>query len=348
MVAVQLSPALKSVSGFKVKVAGPPLTVAVCAPLVAHEMLYQAPDTVTGSLKVTVMLLASATLVAPLVGTVLATVGGRSLAPQLLAGELALRGCRAAPDNTSKSLPLLSVSWHPSDLRTPPCWLVRPTPLLMVTPPSALLEVPQAAKSTIFACGKAHGVAVAPHPRAVAMFAGGIGLPNPCAFIVQRVDENRRCRGALVRQHLIPGRRELHGSHTRINDRASAQICRGCPGCGTLACAKGAVGKPPVVSEIDLCARGDIGEQDEGELVWVVSVVSDNSDIACRKRGRLWRSRRGCGQRREGEGHGQDQQSDKTRRCVEGCMGALSFERGMGMGRGAGRGMIVHCGANGK
>ena len=74
---------------------------------------------------------------------------------------------------------LLSVSWHPPPFRTPPCWLVRAAPLFIDTPPSALLDVPHAVRSTIRESGNEHGVAVAPHPKVVAMLAKAI-LPLLC------------------------------------------------------------------------------------------------------------------------------------------------------------------------
>src|SRR5262249_57222463 len=62
-----------------VNVDGPPLTVAVCGPLEAHESVNQVPLTFTGSLNVTVILLLRGTFVAPFAGTVLETDGGCSV-----------------------------------------------------------------------------------------------------------------------------------------------------------------------------------------------------------------------------------------------------------------------------
>ncbi len=75
MVTVQSSLAVKSESGLSVYVVGPPLTVAVCVPEVAQEMVYHAPLTVTASLKVTVMLASTATPVALSAGEVEVTDG---------------------------------------------------------------------------------------------------------------------------------------------------------------------------------------------------------------------------------------------------------------------------------
>ena len=58
----------KSASGSMVKVVGPPLAVAVWAPLVAHEIEYHEPVTLTGSLKVTETFAAVATSVASIPG----------------------------------------------------------------------------------------------------------------------------------------------------------------------------------------------------------------------------------------------------------------------------------------
>src|SRR4051812_24370395 len=102
-VTVHVSLAAKSVSGFSVKVVGPPLTVAVWAPLLAQEMLNQLPLTATGSLKVMSMLASSATPAAPLDGIVLATVGAVSL----------LRGF-GAPAVKSSALLLVSTAPFPA------------------------------------------------------------------------------------------------------------------------------------------------------------------------------------------------------------------------------------------
>src|SRR5438874_4290752 len=80
-VTVQLSLFAKSASGFSVKAVGPPLALAVCAPLVAQEIVYQLPATSTGSPKVTVTSALTATLVAPPAGDVLETAGAASGPP---------------------------------------------------------------------------------------------------------------------------------------------------------------------------------------------------------------------------------------------------------------------------
>ncbi len=78
MVTVQSSPRLKLMSGLRTQALGPPETTAVWLPLTAQEMLYQAPLTVTGSLKTMLMFAATPTSVAVLPGFVLETVGGTS------------------------------------------------------------------------------------------------------------------------------------------------------------------------------------------------------------------------------------------------------------------------------
>ncbi len=75
---VHSSSLAKSLSGSRVNVVGPPVTVAVWAPDDAHEIVNQVPVTLTGSEKVMSMLEARATPVAALVGVVLDTVGARS------------------------------------------------------------------------------------------------------------------------------------------------------------------------------------------------------------------------------------------------------------------------------
>src|SRR5688572_12847348 len=90
-------------------------------------------------------------------------VAGGGVEPQKTAAEEELRGTGA--DTTSKSLLLLSVSWQPLVFLTDPCELVNAAPLFTLAPPSALLAVPHATRSTIMECGRVHGVAVAPHPK---------------------------------------------------------------------------------------------------------------------------------------------------------------------------------------
>src|SRR6266508_1470676 len=67
-----------SVDESSVKLVGPPLTVAVCEPLFAHATVNQLPITLTGSLKVTVIVASSATLVAFGAGAVAITNGATS------------------------------------------------------------------------------------------------------------------------------------------------------------------------------------------------------------------------------------------------------------------------------
>src|SRR3954466_2647752 len=80
IVAVQLSPATKSVFGLMVKVVGPPVTTVSATlrvPLVAQTIWNQFPVTFTGSLKVIVRS-APARVAPPLTGTVAVTEGAVS------------------------------------------------------------------------------------------------------------------------------------------------------------------------------------------------------------------------------------------------------------------------------
>src|SRR5215207_11239978 len=77
-VTVQRSPPAKSTPGLSVKVVGPPVTTAVCAPLVAQETVNQLPATFTGSLKVMLMSALVVAPVAPFAGVVDETAGGVS------------------------------------------------------------------------------------------------------------------------------------------------------------------------------------------------------------------------------------------------------------------------------
>jgi hypothetical protein len=105
---VQDSALAKSLSGSSVNVVGPPLAVAVCDPLVEHEIEYQAPVTSTASLNVIEMFALTATSLAPFDGVVLVTLGGSSR--QLPNGEAVLRGFGPP---TVKSAALLFVSSQP-------------------------------------------------------------------------------------------------------------------------------------------------------------------------------------------------------------------------------------------
>ena len=69
----------KFVSGSMVKPTGPPVTVAVWAPLELHAIVYQPSVTVTGSLKLTVTLAPTPTFESPSDGVVLCTVGASSV-----------------------------------------------------------------------------------------------------------------------------------------------------------------------------------------------------------------------------------------------------------------------------
>ncbi len=78
-VTAQFSPNVNETSGSSVNVVGPPPTVAVCAPLVVHEIVNHDPDTFTGSLKVIEMFVPAAASVAPLPGVVVDTPGAASV-----------------------------------------------------------------------------------------------------------------------------------------------------------------------------------------------------------------------------------------------------------------------------
>src|SRR5947207_6801261 len=105
----------KSVSGSSVKVVGPPVTVAVCAPLVRHTIRNQDPMTSTGSLNVTVMLLPTGIPAAPAAGVRAVRVGGSSPVQAWRAEDL-LRG--VGPPLVTKSKEFESVSVQPSDRRS--------------------------------------------------------------------------------------------------------------------------------------------------------------------------------------------------------------------------------------
>src|SRR4029079_8770674 len=120
-VTVQLSENAKSMAGSSVNVVGPPLCAAVCEPLVAQTIVYQALDTFTASLKVMVMSVLKATADAPASGDVAVTAG--ALSPvQKWKFDAVLRGAGAP---MSKSATLLSVSVQPSALRMAAVLLLR-------------------------------------------------------------------------------------------------------------------------------------------------------------------------------------------------------------------------------
>ena len=85
--------------GLIVKAVGPPVTtefVVSCVPLVPQLIENQFPATFTGSLKVMLTFALAATLVAPLVGTVLLTEGAVSgPPPQAFVGLAVFRGLGA-------------------------------------------------------------------------------------------------------------------------------------------------------------------------------------------------------------------------------------------------------------
>src|SRR5688500_4339056 len=79
-VTVHVSSRWKSVAGSSVNVRGPPVCVALCAPLRVHEIEYQSPLAATSSLKV------------------IATFESTATFPELLAGsDEAIRGAGSPP-----------------------------------------------------------------------------------------------------------------------------------------------------------------------------------------------------------------------------------------------------------
>src|SRR5207302_3810898 len=98
IVTVQVSPPAKSVAGSSVNVVGPPLTVAVCGPLVPHEIVYQPSATSTGSLNVIATFEPDATPVAAFAGVVAVTAGAWS------AEAITLNAISAAPERAWASL----------------------------------------------------------------------------------------------------------------------------------------------------------------------------------------------------------------------------------------------------
>jgi len=78
IVRVQVSPYGRSLVGSMVQLVGPPDAVAAIAPLTEQDSVNQSPVTVTGSVKVTVMLEPTATSVAPSAGDVPDTAGAAS------------------------------------------------------------------------------------------------------------------------------------------------------------------------------------------------------------------------------------------------------------------------------
>src|SRR5204862_113690 len=78
-VAVHSSPLPKSVFGSTVHVVGPPLTVTVCAPVLAQLTVTELLVIVTGSLNVTLRFVFVATVTEPLVGVTAVTDGAASM-----------------------------------------------------------------------------------------------------------------------------------------------------------------------------------------------------------------------------------------------------------------------------
>src|SRR5882762_6128435 len=111
MVTVHCSAPPKSTSGLIVKVVGPPVVIAVCSPLLAHDIWIQFAETFTGSSNVTVISVLLFTPVAPLAGDTPSTTGDRSpeVGQALTVVEL-LRGLGVL---LVKLLPFWSVSLQP-------------------------------------------------------------------------------------------------------------------------------------------------------------------------------------------------------------------------------------------
>src|SRR5882724_5356758 len=111
MVTEQGSLNVKSVSGFKVKLTGPPLTPAVCTPVVPQDIWYQLPETLTGSSKFIVIFESSGIWVWLAPGTVLNISGGKSPVGQIVSALDVFRGFGAP---AVKLPPFESVSLQPS------------------------------------------------------------------------------------------------------------------------------------------------------------------------------------------------------------------------------------------
>src|SRR5256885_12943223 len=112
-VTVHLSEKSKSVVGSSVNVAGPPLWAAVCEPLIAHETVYHAVETFTGSLNVIVIFVLKPTSLAPASGELAVTTG--ALSPvQKWKGDAVFRGFGAP---AAKSIAFLSESVQPLSAR---------------------------------------------------------------------------------------------------------------------------------------------------------------------------------------------------------------------------------------
>src|SRR5215207_4590355 len=116
-VTVQASLLAKSTSGSRVKLVGPPETVAVCEPLVAQEIVNQLPDTSTGSSKLIVTFELTGTPTASSTGTVASTAGAGSA----LCG-VTLRSSTASPSSAPLALKSCQRIHNPLPLGT-----LRPT-----------------------------------------------------------------------------------------------------------------------------------------------------------------------------------------------------------------------------
>src|SRR5918999_1597837 len=110
-VTVQLSFSAKSLPGSSVYVAGPPDTVAGCAPLVEHEIENQSPVVETSSLNVMLMPESRATSAAPEAGVVAVTRGASSVTTSQECGAVAL--LRGAVGAAVKSAAVLLASVQP-------------------------------------------------------------------------------------------------------------------------------------------------------------------------------------------------------------------------------------------
>src|SRR3954447_13479659 len=179
-VTVQVSSSTKSESGSSVKVVPSPLALAVCAPLVEHEMVNQPLAVLTASENVMLMFEPTATPLASASGDVTVTDGALSL--QLCGGVAELRADGVA---TLKSAALLSVSWQPllarKSLVIPEIVGAGPEPSKKLAP---LAPVPYPTRSTIRANAAAEQGAEPPlQPRPVAPVTSAT-LPAPAAMAI--------------------------------------------------------------------------------------------------------------------------------------------------------------------
>src|SRR5215813_3987067 len=112
-VALHIAPAGSETEGVTVNRTGPSEVVVGIGPAVSQASENQSAAMVSGSLKVTRIVVSVGTPVALLGGAVEVTVGGPAAA-QAVGATLVLRGFGAA---AAKSAPLSPVSWHPPKAR---------------------------------------------------------------------------------------------------------------------------------------------------------------------------------------------------------------------------------------